>query len=86
MAITLGRRKRSRGGHAPARPRGEVAQAEHDAVTALAETLRNLAAELPEDSRLAAEFASVARSIDVAGVLGTWRLDALAREAAGATE
>ena len=39
-----------------------------------------LAAGLPRDSLLAAEFTSVARSIDVAGVLGTWRLDGLARE------
>ena len=46
----------------------------------VAETLRELAAGLPQDSMLAAEFTSVARSIDAAGVLGTWRLDQLARE------
>jgi hypothetical protein len=74
MAITLGKRKRSR------RPVGDVAQAERAAVTTLAETLRQLAAGLPEDSPLAAEFASVARSIDVAGVLGIWRLERLTAE------
>jgi len=74
MAITRGRRRRSR------RDPGDAAQAERAAMTALAETLRDLAAGLPRDSLLAAEFASVARSIDVAGVLGTWRLDGLARE------
>lgn len=80
MAITLGRRTRSR--REPAAPRAleDVAQAERAAVTALAETLRHLAAGLPRDSMLAAEFASVARSIDVAGVLGTWRLHGPARE------
>jgi hypothetical protein len=56
-----------------------VARAERAAMTTLAETLRRLAADLPRDSLLAAEFAGVARSIDVAGVLGTWRLDDLAR-------
>jgi hypothetical protein len=76
MAITLGKRKRSRRSH------DDVAQAERDAVTTLAETLRRLAAGLPEDSPLAVEFASVARSIDVAGVLGTWRLERLAAESA----
>ena len=45
-----------------------------------------LAAGLPQGSLLAAEFASVARSIDVAGVLGAWRLDALARESGEAAE
>jgi hypothetical protein len=59
-----------------------VTQAERAAMTALAETLRSLAAGLPEESMLAAEFASVARSIDAAGVLGAWRLDRLAREVA----
>ena len=73
MAITLGKRKRRRS-------TDDVAQAERDAVTTLAETLRRLAAGLPEDSPLAAEFASVARSIDVAGVLGAWRLERLAAE------
>ncbi len=93
MVITLGKRKRSRRGPAPVRSLGvvegpggsapsvdDVAQAERAAMTALAETLRRLAGELPEDSPLAAEFASVARSIDVAGVVGTWRLSGLARE------
>jgi hypothetical protein len=84
MAISLGRRKRSRGGPDPAR--SEIARAERAAVTTLADTLRQLAAELPEDSLLRAEFASVARSIDVAGVVGAWRLDALARESGDGTE
>ena len=75
MAITLGRRKRTRR-HAL----DDVAQAERAAVAALAGTLRSLAAGLPRDSMLAAEFASVARSIDVAGVLGTWRLHVPAGE------
>jgi hypothetical protein len=77
MAITLGRRRRSRRDPAPA---DDLARAERAAMTALAETLRQLAAGLPRESMLAAEFGSVARSIDVAGVLGTWRLDRLARE------
>ena len=76
MAITLGKRRRSQ----PARPLGDVARAERAAMTTLAGTLRDLAAELPEDSPLAAEFTSVARSIDVAGVVGAWRLDGLARD------
>jgi predicted component of type VI protein secretion system len=80
MAITLGRRRRSRGDSAPTRSLDDVAQAEQAAMIALAETLRQLAEGLPPDSLLAAEFASVARSIDAAGVLGTWRLDRLARE------
>ena len=75
MAITLGRRRRPRRDALD-----DVAQAERAAVTALAETLRSLAAGLPRDSLLAAEFASVARSIDAAGVLGTWRLNGLAGE------
>jgi hypothetical protein len=79
MAITLGKRKRSQ---RDARALDDVALAERAAMTTLAETLRHLAAELPESSLLAAEFASVARSIDVAGVVGTWRLDGLAREIA----
>jgi hypothetical protein len=74
MAITRGRRRRSR------RDPDGGAGAERAAMTALAETLRDLAAGLPRDSLLAAEFTSVARSIDIAGVLGTWRLDGLARE------
>jgi hypothetical protein len=74
MAITLGKRKRA---HPSLH---DVAQAERAAVTTLAETLRQLAAGLPEESPLAAEFVSVARSIDVAGVLGTWRLERLAAE------
>jgi hypothetical protein len=71
MAITLGRRKR------PRRPLDDVAQAERAAMISLAATLRQLAGGLPEGSPLAAEFGSVARSIDVAGVLGTWRLQSL---------
>jgi hypothetical protein len=67
MAITLGKRRRPRGDADPA-------EAERAAMTTLASTLRQLAAGLPEDSLLAAEFASVARSIDVAGVVGAWRL------------
>lgn len=78
MAITLGRRRRSR--REPAVSLDDVARAERAAMTTLAETLRELAAGLPRDSLLAAEFTSVARSIDAAGVLGTWRLDRLARE------
>ena len=73
MAITLGKRRR----RDPARSFDDVARAERAAVTALAETLRQLAAGLPPDSLLAAEFASVARSIDVAGVVGTWRLNGI---------
>jgi hypothetical protein len=86
MAITLRKRSRSRDDPAPTRAFDEVAQAERAAMTTLAETLRKLAHELPGDSRLAAEFASVARSIDVAGVLGTWRLESLAREAGEAAD
>jgi hypothetical protein len=86
MAITLGKRFRSRHDIAPARSLDDVAQAERAAMTALAETLRQLVAGLPGDSKLAAEFTSVARSIDVAGVLGTWRLHALLREIGEDTE
>jgi len=86
MAIILGKRSRWRRDTAPAPSMDDVAQAERAAMTALAETLRQLVAGLPADSRLAAEFMSVARSIDVAGVLGTWRLDALAREIGEDTE
>jgi hypothetical protein len=78
MAITLGKRKRPRRGPDPARSLDGVARAERAAMTTLAETLRHLAAGLPEDSLLAAEFASVARSIDVAGVVGARRLNGLA--------
>jgi hypothetical protein len=80
MAITLGRRRRSRREPTTTRALDDVARAERAAVTALAETLRDLAAGLPRDSMLAAEFASVARSIDVSGVLGTWRLNGPAGE------
>jgi hypothetical protein len=80
MAITLGKRRQSRRDAAPARAVDDVAQAERAAITELAETLRRLAADLPADSLLAAEFASAARSIDVAGVVGAWRLSGLARE------
>jgi hypothetical protein len=75
MSITLGKRRRSRRESGAARPLDDVARAERAAMTALAATLRDLAAGLPEDSLLAAEFTSVARSIDVTGVLGTWRLN-----------
>ena len=84
MAITLGKRKRSQ--RDPARSLDEVTQAERAAMSALADTLRHLASELPEDSLLACEFGSVARSIDVAGVVGTWRLNGLACEVAESTE
>jgi hypothetical protein len=80
MAITLGRRRRSRSEPAATRPFDDAAQSERAAMTALAETLRFLAAGLPRDSPLAAEFASVARSIDVAGVVGAWGLQRLAGE------
>lgn len=80
MAITVRRRSRSRREATPTGPVDETIQAERAAMAALAETLRRLAAELPPESRLAVEFTTVARGIDVAGVLGTWRLDALARE------
>jgi hypothetical protein len=69
----LGKRRRSRSPD-------DAAEAERAAMATLAETLRNLAAGLPRDSQLAAEFASVARSIDVAGVLGAWRLNGLVPE------
>src|SRR4051812_3493397 len=82
MAMMLGKRRRSRLDPAPARALDDVARAERAAMTALTETLRRLAAELPEDSLLAVEFASVARSIDVAGVVGTWRLSSLGEDAA----
>ncbi|HKO27745.1 MAG TPA: hypothetical protein VJU80_09830 [Solirubrobacteraceae bacterium] len=84
MAMTLGKRRRSRGAPDPPRSLDDVARAERAAMTTLAETLRQLAADLPEDSLLAAEFTSVARSIDVTGVVGTWRLLELGGDAAGA--
>jgi hypothetical protein len=80
MAITLSKRRRSQRAPAPTGFPYDVVRAERAAMTALAETLRQLAADLPEESLLAAEFASVARSIDVAGVVGTWRLNGLAGE------
>jgi hypothetical protein len=76
MAIRL--RKRSRPGPAPALD--DTTKAERAAMATLAETLRRLAAELPAESRLAVEFAHVARSIDVTGVVGTWRLASTAQE------
>jgi hypothetical protein len=76
MAIRF--RKRSRPGPAPATD--DTTQAECAAMATLAQTLQRLAAELPAESRLAAEFAQIARSIDVAGVLGTWRLEMMAEE------
>ena len=54
-------------------------------MTALTETLRQLAAELPRDSRLAYEFEQIARCIDVAGVLGAWRLGMMVQELAEET-
>jgi hypothetical protein len=77
LAITLRKRGRSRRA-APSRPRDEITRAERAAITTLAETLQRLATELPEESRLADEFSRIARSIDVAGVLGIWNLDAIA--------
>jgi hypothetical protein len=79
MAITLRKRFRRRNS-TPTGALDEVAQSERAAMTALAETLQRLAAELPAESRLAVEFTKTARSIDVAGVLGTWGLDTIARE------
>src|SRR4051794_16543281 len=79
MAITLRRRFRRRDSMPTGAPE-EVAQSERAAMTALAETLRRLAVELPAESWLAVEFAKIARGIDVAGVLGTWGLDTIARE------
>jgi len=76
MAIRL--RKRSRPGPAPALD--DTTKAERAAMATLAETLRRLAAELPAESRLAVEFTNVARSIDVTGVVGTWRLASTAQE------
>jgi hypothetical protein len=80
MALTL--RKRSRPDATPNRPADGIARAEHAAMSALARTLRDLAAGLPAESKLAGEYARIARSIDVSGVLGTWRLDAMTRELA----
>jgi len=78
MAITL--RKRFRGDSAPTGTLDEVAQAERVAMTELGETLRRVAVELPAESQLAVEFTKIARCIDVAGVLGTWGLETVARE------
>jgi hypothetical protein len=83
MAITLRRRSPSRPDLG--QPRDDVVAAERTALTALAETLRELAAGLPAESRLAVELGAVARSIDVAGVLGTWRLQAAADALAAGT-
>jgi hypothetical protein len=80
MAIRLGKRAGPRRDRAPVRALSDVAQAERAAAAELAETLRQLASGLPRDSPLAAEFASVARSIDVAGVVGAWGLQRLAGE------
>jgi hypothetical protein len=79
MALTL--RRRSRRDSTPT-PADGIARAEHAAMTRLAGTLRELAAGLPSESKLAGEYARIARAIDVAGVLGTWRLDAMTRELA----
>jgi hypothetical protein len=76
MAIRL--RKRSRPAPAPALD--DTTKAERAAMAMLAETLRRLAAELPTESRLAVEFANVARSIDVTGVVGIWRLESAAEK------
>src|SRR4051812_12964341 len=80
MAIRLFARSRARHDVESARSHEDITQAERTAMTTLAQTLRELAAELPDESRLAVEFAKVAQCIDVAGVLGTWSLDTLARE------
>ena len=80
MAITLRKHVRSRRDPAPASTLDEIILAERAAMTALADTLRRLAGDLPGESRLAVEFARVARSIGGAGVLGTWGLDTIARE------
>jgi hypothetical protein len=77
MAIRLSRRAGTR---QDAGPRNGIIQAERAAVAALAATLRRLATELPRESPLAGELAKVAQSIDVAGVLGVYALDALTRE------
>jgi hypothetical protein len=76
MGIRL--RKRSRPGPVPALD--DTTMAERAAMATLADTLRRLAAELPAESRLAAEFSIVAHSIDVTGVVGTWRLESTAEE------
>src|SRR4051812_48985299 len=85
MAIRLLARSRSRRELTPTRPHEDITQAERTAMTAVAETLRQLAADPRDESRLAVELAKVARCIDVAGVLGTWRLDTMARELGEAT-
>jgi hypothetical protein len=78
MTITLRRRSRPDHGPETAQPADDVVAAERSALTALVETLRELATGLPDESRLAVELGAVARSIDAAGVLGTWRLHAAA--------
>jgi hypothetical protein len=85
MALRLRRRSRSRPDAKSGRPFHDITQAERAAMTDLAHTLRQLAAELPRESRLAIEFDEIARSIDVAGVLGTWRLGMMVRECADDT-
>jgi len=85
MAIALRKRFRSRRASTLARPLDDITEAERAAMTALAETLGHLAEGLPDGSRLAVEFVKIARSIDSAGVLGTWRLDTVAREFAEGT-
>jgi hypothetical protein len=79
MAITLRRRSRTRRDEpAP----DSIIAAERATLATLGDTLRELAAGLPAESRLAVEFEAVARSIEIAGVLGTWRLHAAADELA----
>src|SRR5262245_54755297 len=85
MAIALRKRFRSRHDSTLTHPPDDIAEAERAAMTALAETLGRLAEGLPDGSRLAAEFVKVGRSIESAGVLGTWRLDTVAREFAEGT-
>ena len=80
MAIRLRKRSRPVGAAPPVRALDDMTQAEHAAMMTVAQTLQELAAELPPESILAAEFADIARSIEVAGVLGTWRLESTARE------
>jgi hypothetical protein len=83
MAIRLSKRSQSHRGPAA---RDATIQAEQAALGAVAATLRRLAGELPAESHLASEFTKVARSIDVAGVLGAYGLPALAGEPAAHEE
>jgi hypothetical protein len=80
MAIRLRKRPRPSGDAPRARAQDDTTQAEHAAMMTLAQTLQELASELPPESRLAAEFVDIARCIDVTGVLAAWRLESTARE------